>query len=157
MPPNKPRRTALPKLSVLQVVGAVVIVAIATAASNGAPRPAGPGTANGANLEQFAHGQLFHILGKDVRGADGTVLGRVIDLLVDGDGQPRAVLIDFGGFLGVGSRKIAVDWSALHFSPAVSDEIVLDLSRDQIKAAPEYKESREAVAVVGPPHAQGGR
>ena len=44
-------------------------------------------------------------------------MGRIVDVLVDRRGQVRAAIIDFGGFLGVGSRKIAVDWSALHFPP----------------------------------------
>jgi hypothetical protein len=146
----------MPRLSILQFLGAAAIIAIATAASDVGTGPSAPAPDNAPSMTQFVQGQLFHILGKDVRGAGGTVLGRVVDLLVDGQGQPRAALIDFGGFLGVGSRKIAVDWSALHFSPAVSDEIVLDLNRDQIKAAPEYKESRAAVAVVGPPRGQEG-
>ena len=44
-------------------------------------------------------------------------MGRIVDVLVDRSGQVRAAIIDFGGFLGVGSRKIAVDWNALHFPP----------------------------------------
>ena len=42
-------------------------------------------------------------------------MGRIVDVLVDRSGEVRAAIIDFGGFLGVGSRKIAVDWDALHF------------------------------------------
>ena len=42
-------------------------------------------------------------------------MGQIIDVIVKRDGQVRAAVIDFGGFLGVGSRKIAVDWSALSF------------------------------------------
>src|SRR5579863_2177320 len=57
------------------------------------------------------------VLGRDVRSATDENMGRVVDVLVDRDGQVRAAIIDFGGFLGVGSRKIAVDWSALHFPP----------------------------------------
>jgi sporulation protein YlmC with PRC-barrel domain len=55
------------------------------------------------------------ILGRPVQGADGKEMGRVIDVIVDSGGRVRAAVIDFGGFLGVGSRKIAVDWSALRF------------------------------------------
>ena len=44
-------------------------------------------------------------------------MGRIVDVLVDGQGMARAAIIDFGGFLGVGSRKIAVAWQALHFVP----------------------------------------
>ena len=49
---------------------------------------------------------------------EGKEIGRLVDVLVDDQGQPQAAVIDFGGFMGVGNRKIAVDWSALHFAPA---------------------------------------
>ncbi|MDE1932203.1 MAG: hypothetical protein KGI43_11625 [Alphaproteobacteria bacterium] len=50
-------------------------------------------------------------------------------------------MIDFGGFLGVGSRQIAVDWAALHFSAADQPErITPDLTRDQLKSAPQLRE-----------------
>ena len=42
-------------------------------------------------------------------------MGRIVDVIVDQAGTARAAIIDFGGFLGVGSRKIAVDWNALRF------------------------------------------
>ena len=56
-------------------------------------------------------GDAQAILGKSVRSSAGEDMGRLVDVLVDRDGQPRAAIIDFGGFLGVGSRKIAVDWT----------------------------------------------
>ena len=55
------------------------------------------------------------ILGKSVRSNAGEDMGQIIDVIVKRNGQVRAAVIDFGGFLGVGSRKIAVDWSALSF------------------------------------------
>jgi sporulation protein YlmC with PRC-barrel domain len=89
------------------------------------------------------------ILGRAVQGADGKDIGRVVDVIVDPAGQVRAAIIDFGGFLGVGSRKIAVDWSALHFGRAVKDgaDIRVELTRDQLKAAPEYKEGKTVVVI----------
>jgi len=68
----------------------------------------------------------------------------------------RAAVIDFGGFLGVGSRKIVVDWAALHFpEDGKSDRLTVDLTRDQVKSAPEYKDGKPvvvlgAIPVVGP-------
>jgi len=89
------------------------------------------------------------ILGRPVQGADGKEMGRVIDVVVDSAGRVRAAVIDFGGFLGVGSRKIAVDWSALHFDGAIKDEknIRLSLTQDQLKAAPEYKDGNPSVVI----------
>jgi hypothetical protein len=89
------------------------------------------------------------ILGKNVRDAAGDDMGRLIDVVVDRTGQTLAAIIDFGGFLGVGSRKIAVDWTALQFSPNDSkgNTITLGLTRDQVKAAPEYKEGSPVVVL----------
>ena len=89
------------------------------------------------------------ILGSEVRSAADEDMGRIVDVLVDGQGATRAAIIDFGGFLGVGSRKIAVDWKALHFVPGVNKRygIVLELTRDQVKPAPEYKEGQPIVVL----------
>jgi len=89
------------------------------------------------------------VLGLRVRDSAGEDMGRIINVVVDGTGQVRAAVIDFGGFLGVGARKIAVDWNALHFAIAANkdDRITLDLTRDQVKAAPEYKDGRPLVVL----------
>jgi hypothetical protein len=76
-------------------------------------------------------------------------MGRIVDVLVDRAGQVRAAIIDFGGFLGVGSRKIAVDWSALHFPEPgkPGQRITLELNRDQVNTAPEYKDGKPVVVL----------
>jgi hypothetical protein len=92
-----------------------------------------------------AHG----VLGRDVRSAADEDMGHFVDVIVDRAGVVRAAVIDFGGFLGVGSRKIVVDWSALHFGrvSTKSDSITLELTKDQVKAAPEYKENQPIVVL----------
>ncbi len=86
------------------------------------------------------------VLGKDVRSATGEDMGRIVDVVVDSTGAPLAAVIDFGGFLGVGSRKVAVDWNALHFAPGDNPSpVILDLTKDQVKAAPEYAEKKPVV------------
>lgn len=89
------------------------------------------------------------ILGNEVRSAADENMGRIVDVVVDSAGRIRAAIIDFGGFLGVGSRKIAVEWKALHFVPAASKRygIVLELTRDQVKLAPEVKEGKPIVVL----------
>ena len=102
-----------------------------------------------AHLQQVAHTDLFSILGKEVHSPSDQAMGRVVDLLIDATGQPRAAIIDFGGFLGVGTRKIAIDWNSLRFDAGDPKKVVVaDLDRDEIKAAPEYKDSREVIAIV---------
>ncbi|WP_257168943.1 PRC-barrel domain-containing protein [Bradyrhizobium sp. SRS-191] len=92
-----------------------------------------------------AHG----VLGRDVRSSAGEDMGHIVDVIVDLTGTVRAAVIDFGGFLGVGSRKIVVDWTALDFKHITekSDQVTLDLSKEQVKAAPEYKEDKPVVVL----------
>jgi len=92
-----------------------------------------------------AHG----VLGRDVRSTTGEDMGRIVDVIVDRAGQVRAAVIDFGGFLGVGSRKIVVDWNALHFGQIANkgESITLELTKDQVTAAPEYKEDKPIVVL----------
>ena len=89
------------------------------------------------------------ILGREVLSSTGENMGRIVDVLVDRSGLVRAAIIDFGGFLGVGSRKIAVEWSAMHFPPPVQADakISLELTRDQVKAAPEYQDGKPVVVL----------
>jgi hypothetical protein len=92
-----------------------------------------------------AHG----ILGREVRSAANEDMGRIVDVIVDREGTVRAAVIDFGGFLGVGSRKIVVDWNALHFGSVAnkSDSITLELTKQQVSAAPEYKEDTPLIVL----------
>jgi hypothetical protein len=92
-----------------------------------------------------AHG----VLGRDVRSPTDEDMGHIVDVIVDRAGVVRAAVIDFGGFLGVGSRKIVVDWNALHFGRVAdkSDSITLELTKEQVNAAPEYKEDKPIVVL----------
>jgi PRC-barrel domain len=89
------------------------------------------------------------ILGREVRSSADENMGRIVDVLVVRGGQVRAAIIDFGGFLGVGSRKIAVDWAALHFPAPTKPEspIKLELNRDQVNAAPAYEDGKPVVVL----------
>jgi hypothetical protein len=89
------------------------------------------------------------VLGREVRGAANEDMGRIVDVIVDRKGTVRAAVIDFGGFLGVGSRKIVVDWNALHFARVADkgESITLELTKEQVMAAPEYKEGTPIVVL----------
>jgi hypothetical protein len=136
------------------LVASALIAAVAAqpAVPAAAAEAAGTTVLNGAGLEHVPSNQLLHLLGTDVLGATGEKMGRIIDILFDPRGHPRAAVIDFGGFLGVGTRKIAIDWGALHFD--MGDKraaIVLDIGREQLKGAPEFQASRKQIAIVGLP------
>jgi hypothetical protein len=116
-------------------------------------RSAGPSDTGETGADETLKTVLPHqgvqsVLGKEVRSSADEDMGRVVDVLVDQAGQVRAAVIDFGGFLGVGNREVVVDWAALHFAPADQrDRISVDLTRNQIKEAPEYRPGKPVVVL----------
>lgn len=83
--------------------------------------------------------KLRTILGDTVVDPRGDELGRLVDVLVDASGRVRAAVIELGGFLGVGTRKIAVAWPLLEVRPAdAKHPLVLRLTSSQLKAAHTY-------------------
>lgn len=125
------------------------------------PTPPNQGSDNSHNpgpnsapptMTVFDRLEVQGILGKEVRSGADENMGRIVDVIVDRSGQVRAAIIDFGGFLGVGNRKVAVAWNALRFPPDPKDprkvgRIGLDLTREQVQAAPEYKEDKPVVVL----------
>jgi len=111
------------------------------------PIPTEPSPAPSVTI--IGAGDAHGVLGRDVRSAAGEEMGHIVDVIVDRSGTVRAAVIDFGGFLGVGSRKIVVDWKALRFGGVADkgDSVTLELTKDQVKAAPEYKEDRPIVVL----------
>jgi sporulation protein YlmC with PRC-barrel domain len=96
--------------------------------------------------------QLESILGKNVISPTGEDMGRIVDIIVDRSGQVRAAIIDFGGFLGVGTRKIAVDWRLIRFpSDGKMDNVMVDLTSNQLRVSPVFK-AGEPVVVIGRPN-----
>jgi hypothetical protein len=119
------------------------------AQTSASPPAATPETPAEPSVTILGSRQAQSVLGREVRSSADEDMGRIVDVIVDHDGRVRAAVIDFGGFLGVGSRKIAVDWNALSFPPPNSerDVVSLELTRDQVKAAPEYKDKRTVVVL----------
>ena len=115
-----------------------------------AQTPVGPGPPS-INLTESPtpaakRNQLESVLGREVRTRVEEDVGRIIDLLADRHGRVQAAVIEFGGFLGIGTRKIAVEWSALRFeSDGKQPVVIVEMTRDQLRVAPEYKPSEPAV------------
>jgi sporulation protein YlmC with PRC-barrel domain len=94
---------------------------------------------------------VMSILGKRVQGAHGEDLGRVVDVLADASGRVRIAIVDFGGFLGVGDRRIAVDWPLLRFNPDEHDpSLLLSVTRERLKETPEYKDNPRPQTLMEP-------
>jgi hypothetical protein len=72
--------------------------------------PLAPAGAAEEGLSSAAAVKLESVLGREVTTSPDGDAGRVIDLLVDREGTVRAAVVEFGGFLGIGTRKVAIEW-----------------------------------------------
>ena len=79
------------------------------------------------------------LMGKDVYGANEKKIGEINNLLVGPDNRVRAAVVEFGGFLGMGENKVAVPWDQLNVA---QDRVTVNMTEDQIKAAPRWDKNR---------------
>lgn len=81
-------------------------------------------------------------------------IGEIGDIAISADGSLEALIIDVGGFLGIGEREIAVRWDAVR--PVVEDDdpddvfLVVNGNAETFENAPEFQrtvamETSEAV------------
>ena len=136
------------KWSLLAIGFPPLAVVAASALWAQAPTPV-PDAVPPASVTVIGASEAHGVLGRDVRSPADEDMGHIVDVIVDRAGAVRAAVIDFGGFLGVGSRKIVVDWNALHFGQIANkkDAMSLELTKEQVMAAPEYKEDKPIVAL----------
>ncbi|XDA99424.1 PRC-barrel domain-containing protein [Sulfitobacter sp. LCG007] len=75
--------------------------------------------------------------------ADWEDIGEINDVILTREGDVQSVLVDIGGFLGIGERQVAINMDAVKF---VSDDatdaddffLVLQSDRATLEGAPEY-------------------
>jgi hypothetical protein len=86
------------------------------------------------------------VLGIEVRSSHEKNIGRIVDVLADRSGDVDAAVIEFGGFIGIGTRKFAVGWSDLRFEIDGNQLVaILDIPADQLRAAPDYKPDQPSI------------
>lgn len=112
--------------------------------------PPKPPEAKPAGRIEISRDRIVPLLGHEVKNPEGTVVGQITNILIDADGHPVVAILDYGGFLGVGHRKIAVSIEVLRFSPGDTSTVSLTLKLDQLKAFPEYKPEGKLVVATSP-------
>ncbi len=87
-----------------------------------------------------------NLTGATVIGPNDDDIAVVGDILLTEDGQIDAMLIDFGGFLGIGEKRVAVSLDNLDFAANEAGDLIIysDFTREQLEAQPEYDESTYA-------------
>ena len=90
--------------------------------------------------------------GTDVVGADNQKVGDVSDILFDKDGKVLAYVIGVGGFLGIGSKDVALSPASFQVQPPTDREnmkLKLSMTKDELKQAAEFKAHKEPARTTG--------
>lgn len=101
----------------------------------GVSSPPAPAQSGGA--QPVASGmplaRVQSLVGTNLVGANGQSAGQIENLLVDGSGQVRAAIVEWGGFLGLGARRAAVPIEQIQLDGA-GGRARLNMSREQLEA-----------------------
>jgi hypothetical protein len=80
------------------------------------------------------------LIGMDVYNSSNEDIGEIKDLILEDGKNLKAILIDVGGFLGLGERTIAVTPPSLLIQKrAGSDRAIINATKDSLNSAPEFQ------------------
>jgi sporulation protein YlmC with PRC-barrel domain len=98
----------------------------------------------GKNVEGHSANRPLHrlssssIVGDDVKNMTGDDLGSIKDLMIDlNEGYIEYAVLQFGGFLGIGSKYFAIPWSELKLDPD-NKNFILNRDKEFLKNAPGF-------------------
>ncbi|HEV7372832.1 PRC-barrel domain-containing protein [Arenibaculum sp.] len=90
------------------------------------------------------------MMGRPVMGTDGQQLGEVSDVIVDPETmEMRRLVIDSGGFLGFGAKRIALDRDQVEIRPE-EGIMARELTREDVEALPEFDPEGETASLDQP-------
>jgi sporulation protein YlmC with PRC-barrel domain len=79
--------------------------------------------------------------GTTVYNTAGDKLGTIDDLMIDKlSGQVRYAVLEFGGFLGIGTDRYPIPWNMLKYDTA-QDGYVVPLDKAALDGAPRYADA----------------
>jgi PRC-barrel domain len=90
--------------------------------------------------------------GTDVMGSDDQKIGDINDILFDKDGKILAYVVGVGGFLGIGTKDVALSPASFQVMPAGdrgSMKLKLAMTKDELKNAAEFKPYKEPSSTTG--------
>ena len=99
-----------------------------------------PQTVSQVNVTALADGyRTSKLVGAPVVNDAGETIGEIDDLLVARNDKVLYSVLSVGGFLGVGSKLVAVPYQSLQISD--TKMVLPGGTKDQLKALPEFKYS----------------
>jgi hypothetical protein len=92
------------------------------------------------------------LLNASVKNAAGESVGSINDLLIDSNGDVKAVIVGVGGFLGIGERNVALAFDQVQIGRDANNRISVtaNVTRERLKTAPEWKDPNAAASEKKP-------
>lgn len=91
------------------------------------------------------------LVGRNIVDTNNASVGEVNDLLMGSDGNIQNVLVDVGGFLGIGARTVSIGLDDLKVREGDENgPLVVSMTKEQMKELPEYKKDNNMWNLVKP-------
>jgi sporulation protein YlmC with PRC-barrel domain len=102
-------------------------------------------------MHQGSEMRASKLIGTNVKNDAGESIGEINEVVLDKAGKVAAVVIGVGGFLGIGEREVAVNFSSLRMAHDNSGSTVVSVNatKDALKAAPEWKWTGDKSGTTG--------
>lgn len=108
-----------------------------TPAPSAGAQPAGSHFVTSQGADQWLVGDLWR---QSVYNTSGASIGDVKDVLIDRDGRVRAIVVGVGGFLGLGEKNVAVDFSFITEKGTIGkDRITVAMTEQDLRDAPSFE------------------
>lgn len=123
-----------------------------------APAGAAGGNAQFINTQAADQWLSSNFMGVDVVGPDNNKIGDVTDILFEKDGKVIAYVVGVGGFLGIGTKNVALAPSSFQVVPASSGsattgaattasaddvKLKLNMTKDQLQQAASFESKKD--------------
>lgn len=83
--------------------------------------------------------RMANYIGQPVVSASGEKLGSVYDVLFSKDGSIKTVVLGVGGFMGMGSKLVAIPFETVTYSEKDGSRVIMvPLTMEALKTAPAY-------------------
>jgi sporulation protein YlmC with PRC-barrel domain len=81
------------------------------------------------------------LVGAKVENANGDNIGEIHEVLLSSEGNAEALVVDVGGFLGMGEHTVAMKWTDVSIRSEDNNAVVVttEMTKDQLQGLPEYE------------------
>ena len=84
------------------------------------------------------------LIGLDVQSPEDKKVGDIGEVVLDKEGQVEGVVVDVGGFLGIATHPVLLDWKDVTLaSQDGKDRAVVNLTKEKLEQMPAYEVSKQ--------------